>query len=514
MVGNGGYSNVKKDLTLKTEKKLSHVLNKNKDLILQITYRQLTQHYSRLPHIYGLPKIHKDGIPLIPIVSHRGSACHPLNRFLVKIISPLASKSSSYVKNPAHFNDLIRSNQMVSQNEENLLTKVPTHEALAVVRNKRIADPLLEERTCVPIDDLMEMLTFCVGTTYFGTGSDIYRQEEGLAMGSPLSPVLATIYIEHFEEIALGSTSLKPSMLLRYEDDIFVLRSHQEHVKKLLDHVNSIRPYIQFTMEKEQDNKLPFFDVLVTRIEQGFRSSVYLNPTFTGYYFNFNSHLLYNVKKGIVRCLQHRSKTISSDTNAYQEEIISLRHNLHHNNNPERITPVPRNLEWRIEDKTRKLTTVCLPYVKGLGERIQRICSPYDIRAIFTSGSTLRRYLLRVKPPTEFNMIKNYVYSIPCSCGKVYQDETCRPLKIRLEEHRKAVVQDQIEKSSMADHIWKEKGNHLPWDKVEIIDREEHWRIRRLKESAHMLGYSDMLVNAIWEPIIKTDFLKSEKIAI
>ena len=56
----------------------------------------------------------------------------------------------------------------------------------------------------------MEILTFCVETTYFGMGFDIYRQEEGLAMGSPLSPVLANIYMEYFEEIALGYT-LKPS---------------------------------------------------------------------------------------------------------------------------------------------------------------------------------------------------------------------------------------------------------------------------------------------------------------
>ena len=47
--------------------------------------------------------------------------------------------------------------------------------------------------------------------------------------------------------------------------------------------------------------------------------------------------------------------------------------------------------------------------------------------------------------------------------------------------------------SDMADHIWKEKGNHQPLpDKVEIIDKAEHWRIRRFKESAHMLGYNDL----------------------
>ena len=190
--------------------------------------------------------------------------------------------------------------------------------------------------------------------------------------------------------------------------------------------------------------------------------------------------------------------------------MISLRHNLHRNNYPELITSTPRNLDRRIEDNTRKLTTVCLPYVKGLAERIQKMCSPYDIRTVFTSSSTLRRYLFRVKPPTEFNMIKNCVYSIPCSCGKIYKGETGRALKVRLEEHRKAVVRGEIEKSGMVDHIWKEKGNHQPLcDKVEIINRAEHWRIRRLKESAHMLGYNDLLsrpcteLNTIWEQIIK-----------
>ena len=49
------------------------------------------------------------------------------------------------------------------------------------------------------------------------------------------------------------------------------------------------------------------------------------------------------------------------------------------------------------------------------------------------------------------------------------------------------VVRGEMEKSGMADHIWKEKGNYLPLlDEVKMIDRERHWRIRHLKESAHI----------------------------
>ena len=143
------------------------------------------------------------------------------------------------------------------------------------------------------------------------------------------------------------------------------------------------------------------------------------------------------VKKGIVHCFQHQAKTISSDNDAYQEKMISLRQNLHRNFYPECITSAPRNLDRRMEDNTQKLTTVCLPYVKGLAERIQKIYCPYDIRTVFTSDSPLWRYLFWVKSPMEFNMTKNCVYSIPCSYGKIYKDETGHPQKVRLEEHRK-----------------------------------------------------------------------------
>ena len=125
------------------------------------------------------------------------------------------------------------------------------------------------------------------------------------------------------------------------------------------------------------------------------------------------------------------------------------------------------NLDWRIENDARKLTTMCLPYVKGLAERIQRICSPYDLRTIFTSGSTLWRYLFCVKPLTEFNVINNCVYFLHYSGGKTYEGKICRPWKIILEEHQKAVIFGEIEKSGIADHILKEKGSHLPlWMKL------------------------------------------------
>ena len=146
------------------------------------------------------------------------------------------------------------------------------------------------------------MLTFCVEATYFGIGSDIYRHEEGLTMSSSSLPVLANIIMRYLEE---GSISLKPSLWLRFVDDTFVLWPRQEDVQIQLDHVNSIRSFIQFTMEIEQDNRLSFLDQQITCTEQEIRSTVYRKPAFTEQYLNFNSYHPYNEKTGIIRCLQH-----------------------------------------------------------------------------------------------------------------------------------------------------------------------------------------------------------------
>ena len=149
------------------------------------------QCYTKLPHIYVLLKIHKDDIPFRLIFSCQGSVCHSLSHFLVDIIDPLIGKSPSYVRNSSYFVEIIKdvpilSSQMVSLDVVSLFTKVPREEALAEVRDRLAFDSSLE-RTSIPIDNLMEMLTFCTQTTHFGMGSHIYLQDEGLAMGLPLS---------------------------------------------------------------------------------------------------------------------------------------------------------------------------------------------------------------------------------------------------------------------------------------------------------------------------------------
>ena len=96
-----------------------------------------------------------------------------------------------------------------------------------------------------------------------------------MPMDSVLSTIISNIYMEYFEEVALESAPLKPAVWLRYVDDTFILWLHVEDIHILFKHVNKIRPSIQFTIEKEENNKLAFLNVLVTRTDNKIPTSVF-----------------------------------------------------------------------------------------------------------------------------------------------------------------------------------------------------------------------------------------------
>ena len=71
--------------------------------------------------------------------------------------------------------------------------------------------------------------------------------------------------------------------------------------------MNKQHPSITFTKEEEQDNKLSFLDVLLTRTTDGsIVESIYRKPTFSGLYVKWDSFVPKSYKKGLVNCLVFR----------------------------------------------------------------------------------------------------------------------------------------------------------------------------------------------------------------
>ena len=141
---------------------------------------------------------------------------------------------------------------------------MPVDKAFDLVLELLSSDDALPSRTSLSISDIKQGLKICLDSTIFSNKDSFYKQTFGTPMGSCISPIIANIYMEHIEHIAITTFHTPPSLWLRYVDDTFCILD-KEHVTASHSHLNSICSSIQFTMENEKNSSLPFLHVLVSR---------------------------------------------------------------------------------------------------------------------------------------------------------------------------------------------------------------------------------------------------------
>jgi hypothetical protein len=134
-----------------------------------------------------------------------------------------------------------------------LFTMVPLEEAL------RLLGRHFDEA-------ILRLFRHVLTSSFFSFNGQFYEQSDGVAMGSPLSPVIANYFMEYFEEMALESATYKPLCWFPYVDDTFVIWPHGPgKLAEFLDHLNGLHENNKFTMETEKDGHLPFLDIDIYR---------------------------------------------------------------------------------------------------------------------------------------------------------------------------------------------------------------------------------------------------------
>ena len=159
-----------------------------------------------------------------------------------------------------------------------------------------------------------------------------------------------------------------------------------------------------------------------------------------------------------------------------------------------------------------KRSTLNIPYIKGISDKIKRIGHHYNLNVVFGSGNSLRSHLTKTKPANQKDT-KNCIYEIPCECGSSYVGETKRPLEARIKEHRRNTTRGETEKSGAAHHAWTQ-GHHMLWSDAKIIHREHHWRKRKFKEAAVIqenptcFSKPSVDIRNVWKPLLNKCKLK------
>ena len=95
----------------------------------------------------------------------------------------------------------------------------------------------------------------------------LYKQFDGVAMGSPLGPTLANAFLVHFEKNWLQNcpSDFKPHYYWWYVDYMFVLFTSAKHLKAIRNFLNGRHANMSFTIEREKQNRISFLDIEIIR---------------------------------------------------------------------------------------------------------------------------------------------------------------------------------------------------------------------------------------------------------
>ncbi|CAF3362230.1 unnamed protein product [Rotaria sp. Silwood2] len=482
----------------------------NDKIIEKDTYWKIHSTCSSYATLYGQPKIHKANYPLRPIISSIGAYNHDLSKYLYYIIkNNRPSQSFSYIKDSYELVKKITgihdsSNQiMISFDVDNLYTNVPVNEAIEVT-----LDMLFKRSNPAPIpftrEQFKELLEIAVCNVPFRFHDKIYIQNDGVAMGSPLGPVLADLFMTHLEQRLNKFSTNKPSIWIRYVDDVFCIFKKNQNIKDFLLRINKWHPNIKFTSELEFDEKLAFLDVLISRdnITHKYNTTIYRKPTNTNLYLLYESNQCRDYKLSLIRTLVIRIHRICSSNELKNQELNLMRKTLIMNGYPLHL--IKRGIrEGEIISKRiisqqkaqilqpKKILYFILSYYGQestiLAHRIKRLCKssiPHlQINVCFRKTFTLKSIFLPLqKGLDESKKHKKLIYKITCSdCEKCYIGETNREKEIRIKEH-KADIKKQAVSSHVAKHA-NEQKHSFDFSRSETLALETNWRRRIIKES-------------------------------
>ena len=275
-----------------------------------------------------------------PILSAINTPGYNLAKFLIPILEPLTHNeftikdSFSFAKDITTYDSSL---YMDSLDVESLFTNIPLNETInncvSDLHNKNLYNGKLSKR------DLFKLLETATSESSFIFDYLLYKQVDGVAMGSPLVITLANAFLCHYEKEWLDNCPIhfKPVIYKRYVDDIFVLFSSKEHLQLFVDYMNKQHKCLKFTSEAENDNSFSFLDIKITRHNQQFKTSVYRKPTFSGVFTHYESYVDQTYKKSLIDTLLFRCFSICSDYTSFHLEVENLREILKKNSYPSGI---------------------------------------------------------------------------------------------------------------------------------------------------------------------------------
>lgn len=388
-----------------------------------------------------LPKIHKtlwpqsDMPPGRPIISDVNSVSRNVANFLDYFLKPLAQMAKSYLSDTYHVIGILKGIALPENaifftlDVESLYTKVPIDETITLISDLFLSVPNSNR----PDLTIITLLNLLLKNNDFEFNSTYWLQKSGAAMGGAFSGSFCNIFMDFWETNAIRSSTLKPYLWTRYEDDIFGIWTHSEHeLKQFFNHLNRQHDRIRLTPTYHTE-KLNFLDLEIYRLNDaiGYRTS----------FKQTDSHLIlpnssYHPKytfKGVVYSQIHRFVTHSTT----REDFLSTLRI---------VQPI-----WRNQNFTRTfIRSVTKSVLTNTGQlrdwktgftrcdKINcRVCPYAKNLTVIKSNTSNIVYPILHKLNCQ---TVGAIYLIQCDiCSVMYVGQTSRTIEARIIEHISAI---------------------------------------------------------------------------
>ncbi|XP_045174540.2 uncharacterized protein LOC123535851 [Mercenaria mercenaria] len=292
----------------------------------------------RIPHFYILPKLHKCkdnslplGYPGRPIVSACNSPTDNISKYLDYVLQPHMQSLPSYVKDTTDFlsklkNCSLSSNSyLVTLDVTSLYTNIPHDEGIEACRFFLNRDKSLSD-TSLSVESICKLIEFTLKNNHFQFNGDNYIQTMGTAMGSPFAPTYASLFMGKLEQDFLQSQQLKPTLWLRFLDDVFMIWDHSlDELNSFVKALNELHSSIKFTYEISTKH-VSFLDVDLTKdTSNNICTNVHVKNTNIHQYLLYSSNHPKTCKDGIPYSQAKRYRRIISDDNQFAKSLDTLR---------------------------------------------------------------------------------------------------------------------------------------------------------------------------------------------
>ena len=430
---------------------------------------------SRLAHLYGLPKTHNRQLAMRPILSATGTYNYALAKWLDAKLKPLSVNEHTTTDIFAFTNEIrgVKINPgeiLVSYDVSSLFTNIPLDKTIDILARKAFEDNWFNDTYDLNLTrtDLVDLLHVATKGQLFQFDGALYAQTDGVAMGSPLGPLLANVFMCSIEG-SLKSQGKLPEFYRRYVDDTLVRMPDLAAATEFLDTLNHAHSAASFTMEVEKNGMLPFLGVQLLNRAPCVETKVYVKPTNTGLLLHYHSHVDSRYKHGLLVTMLDRAHRLSSSWAHFSEECERLREVFRKLRYPNHLidSVINRFITSRVavdqpKQHTDDAIRIVIPYkdqdaavsvkrqLRDLSSKVQKTIQP-----VFTSRKLKQDLSLREPKPNIVTQ-QCVVYLFKCDlCDAGYVGYTKGHLHTRVEGHRQKA-------SSIYRHYCKEHNTAVP----------------------------------------------------